>query len=100
MDTEIPDKMLKGGEVLWQGSNALVGNFTDGNLDREFPVTVQVEIQIICKNQVVERSAVPVELLFVAGFLFAFQVLVPDILDLDKAHGDILFGRPNDLIAA
>ena len=93
MRAEIADQVFESRKMLRQGFDAAFGDFSDGDFHHKLPVAVQVKIEVIGKDDVIERSLVAVELFFVAGLLRAFQVFIAQVFGFDEADGNVFAGE-------
>src|SRR5690606_7015136 len=61
----------------------------------KFAISEIDKLQVIGKNQIVQRTFVSVKLLFVAVLFYPLQIRISDVFGLDVADGDFLFIRQN-----
>ena len=93
VSAEVFDEVLEGGEVLFEGFDAVAGELANGDLGYGQAIVVEVEAEVIGDDEVGEGGAVAVELLFVAGLFGAFQVFIEEVFGLDEAKGDLVAGE-------
>src|SRR5690606_30994315 len=56
----------------------------------EYSFSIEMKVEVIGKDQVVQRSFIPVELFLISVLLKAIQILIANILGFDKSHRNIL----------
>ena len=93
MRTKILNKIGKTIEVYTEGFNAFIRQHRNRHFSDKKPIPIQMKIQIVRKNEVIQRRFIAVKLLFIARFLQSIKVFIPNVLSFNEPNRDFFFSE-------
>jgi hypothetical protein len=78
-----------------KGKDFALIHHADADGSSEFPISIVEKLQVIGKDQIVQRSLVSVELLFVSVLFGSGEVSISDVFGFDVAYRNSFFIRQN-----